>query len=98
MALTKRDVDAFAYNAKRGGQQVLWDNNGSGTGTALSGFGIRVYPSGKKSFVLFYRVNGRQHMKVIGQYGQLTLSQARDKATKDLAVVLDNRDPLAEKQ
>lgn len=98
MRLTKRDVDGLAYAETSGKQQVLWDKVGSGKGEALSGFGVRVYPSGKKSFVLFYRLKGRQHIRVIGQYGPLTLDQARDRAQKDLAAVLDGKDPLEEKQ
>lgn len=98
MRLTKRDVDSLTYVETDGRQQVLWDKEGSGKGEALSGFGVRVYPSGKKSFILFYRVRGRQHIKVLGQYGPLTLDTARDKAQKDLAAVLDGKDPLEEKQ
>ena len=43
--LTKRSIDAFRYG---GGWDVRWDYE-------IPGFGVRVYPSGKKSFVLSYR-------------------------------------------
>lgn len=95
--ITIRDVKKLVYEETKTGKQILWDVDGTGTGTPLSGFGVRVYPTGKKSFVLFYRVKGRQHLKVLGQFGALTVEQARDRAAKDLTVVLDGKDPLEEK-
>lgn len=91
MKLTKSVIDKLSYSKANGKQDIYWDDN-------LSAFGVRVYPSGKKSFVLFYRSKGRQHIKVIGQYGPLTLEQARNLAKKDLAAVIDNKDPLDEKR
>ena len=98
MRLTKRDVEKLVYSAENGKQQILWDKDGTGAGAPLSGFGIRVYPSGKKSYVLFYRVTGRQHIKVVGQHGPLTLEQARERAKIDVVTTMDNKDPLAEKR
>ncbi len=96
--ITLKDVKKLTFIEGKTGKQILWDTDGSGSGNALSGFGVRVYPSGKKSFVLFYRVKGRQHLKVLGQFGPLTLDQARDRAAKDLASVVDDKDPLIERQ
>ncbi|MBX9671318.1 MAG: tyrosine-type recombinase/integrase [Candidatus Obscuribacterales bacterium] len=93
-----KDVKKLTFIEGKSGKQILWDTDGSGSGNALSGFGVRVYPSGKKSFVLFYRVKGRQHLKVLGQFGPLTLDQARERAAKDLASVIDDKDPLMERQ
>jgi integrase len=91
MKVTKSAIDRLIYSKQDGKQDIYWDDQ-------LPGFGVRVYPSGKKSFVLFYRAKGRQHIRVIGQYGTITLEQARDRAKKDLVAVLDERDPLEEKQ
>jgi integrase len=98
MSLTKRDIDKLVFDPKKGSQQIMWDADGSGANNAMSGFGVRVYSSGKKSFVLFYRLLGRQHIKVIGQFGVLTLEQAKEIARRDLTALLDRKDPLAERK
>jgi integrase len=98
--LTKTFVDAARYdriptsNAK--GEKVcppviFWDS-------ALLGFGLRAYSSGKKSYVLSYRHKGRKHLMCLGPHGVLTLDQARDRARKELAKILDQCDPLDERQ
>ncbi|PID64350.1 MAG: integrase, partial [Gammaproteobacteria bacterium] len=68
-------------------KQIWWD-------TELSGFGVRVYPTNKKSFVITYRHNRRKRIKVIGNCDLLTVTQARDKARRDLVGLLDGIDPL----
>ncbi len=69
--LTKRALDAFRY---RGGWDVRWDDQ-------IPGFGVRIYPTGKKAFVLSYRAEGRKRLMVLGRYGaDLTLEEARTKA------------------
>ena len=87
--LTKRSIDAFRY---RGGWDVRWD-------AAVPGFGVRVYPSGKKAFVLSYRARGRKRLMVLGRYGaDLTLDQARTRARKERVKVGEGVDPLEEKR
>ncbi len=87
MTLTKSIIDKLEYSKDKGSQLIHWDR-------ALPGFGVRVYPTGKKSFVLSYRHQGRQHIKVIGKYGVLTLDQAKDRARKHLASLIDRKDPF----
>jgi integrase len=89
-ALTKRLIDATAYTwtTRHGERCVLWDG-------ALRGFGLRVYPSGRKTFVLSYRAEGVKRLMELGPYGVLTLDQARDMARLALAEVIRGRDPLA---
>lgn len=70
--LTKKLVDATQKQDKR---YHLWDDE-------LSGFALRVEPSGVKTFVIKYRVTGggrsaKQHWLVIGRFGPLTPDQAR---------------------
>ena len=95
MKLTKRDIESARYegHAARCGWSrcVLWDS-------MLPGFGLRIYPSGKKTFVLFYRAAGRSRFMTLGPYGVLTLDQAHKLAQKKLAEVIDGADPLAERQ
>ena len=47
----------------------------------MRGFGLRVFPSGRKVFILFYRAKGRQRLATLGTYGGLTVEAARRKAS-----------------
>ncbi len=100
MKLTKSAVDRMAYGKRPTNknskttypQDIRWDN-------AIPGFGVRIYPTGKKSFVLYYRTTTkRQHIMTIGRYGVLTLDEARDRARKALAQASDGEDPLEIRQ
>ncbi len=91
MALTKRTIDSLTYAATDGQRQVKWDDE-------LSGFGVRVYPNGKKAFVLSYRIAGRKRLMTIGGYGQYTVDEARKLARKHLVGVDAGIDPLEERQ
>ena len=73
--LTKKGIDSFAYQGNNGTRDVRWDS-------PLPGFGVRLYPNGKKAFVLSYRVNGRKRLMTLCNYGVLTLDQARDLARR----------------
>jgi integrase len=87
MKLTKTTVESATYYGDGRSRCVVWDD-------ALAGFGLRVYPSGSKAFVLFYRTGRQQRLIVLGRYGILTVQQAREKAQKVLATVLDGADPV----
>lgn len=87
--LTKRMIDALKPSERR--DTFLWDGE-------LRGFGVRMKPSGTRTFIIQYRnVEGRTRRCVIGQYGVLTVEQARDLAKKKLAAVIDGADPSAER-
>lgn len=85
--LTKRFIDTLEYNAESKNRDIRWDSE-------ITGFGIRIYPSGKKSFVLSYRQDGTKRLFTIGQYGNITLEQARILAQKKMGEVADGKDPL----
>ena len=87
MKLTKRFIDSFTYQGINGKRDVRWD-------ILLPGFGVRIYPNGKKAFVLSYRVNGRKRFMTLGNYDVLTLDQARNMARRHLVGVIDGNDPL----
>ena len=101
MKLTKGVIDRATYEGESktvdNGQtiwsrRVLWDDE-------VRGLGLRVFPTGRKSFVLSYRAGSRQRQMTLGAYGVLTLQQARAKAQQVLgAVALEGRDPLAERR
>lgn len=86
--LTKRTVDAAAPEAER---YILWD-------CALKGFGLRIEPSGTKTFLVRYRAAGCKRFVAVGRFGQLTPEQARGLAQETLADVRRGRDPADERR
>ncbi len=87
--LTKRAIDLARYERETGAH-YLWD-------TEIAGFGLRVYPSGRKSFMVTYRVRGKQRFLTIGRYGELTLPQARGKAHEVLGQARKGEDPAGDR-
>lgn len=90
MKLTKRAIDSFRYEGDGKSRDARWDEQ-------IPGFGVRIYPSGRKVFILSYRASGRKRLLNLGPYGVLTLDQARDKAKKNIGRVVDGIDPLLER-
>ncbi len=86
--LTKTFIDGLKAED---GDRVIWDDE-------MPGFGVRVKPSGVKSFCIQYRAQGRSRRMTIGHYGRLTLEQARKAARHKLADVDQGKDPVAERQ
>jgi integrase len=66
----------------------------------VPGLGVRVSPSGRKTFVLAVRFPGSKNptRRALGTYGELTLEQARTKARKWLALIEQGRDPQVEEE
>ncbi|TDJ61162.1 MAG: site-specific integrase [Nitrospina sp.] len=95
MKLTKKSVDKLLYEGtplKNGmSRDVRWDDE-------IPGLGVRIYPSGRKAFILSYRSHGRKRLFTIGTYGVITLDQARKKARSLLGKVVDGKDPLQERK
>ena len=85
--LRKRDLDAI--QAVPGRSVRLWDDD-------PRGFGVYVKPSGVKSFFVQYRSpeTAKKRRYTIGQYGRLTLDQARTEAKDILSRVAKAEDPL----
>ncbi|HEX9736193.1 MAG TPA: site-specific integrase [Thermoanaerobaculia bacterium] len=86
--LTKRSVDAARYQGS--GAYYVWD-------CEVRGFGLRVYPSALKSFVVTYRVRGKQRFYTIGRYGELTVDEARTKALQALGRARNGEDPAGQR-
>lgn len=87
--LTKRVVEGIVPRPK--GDVVLWDE-------VLPGFGVRVKPSGVRSYIIQYRnANGRSKRGTIGRHGKITLDQARKQARQIFADVGKGGDPVTEK-
>src|ERR1700683_3151990 len=84
LKLTKRNVDTLKPAAER---FTAWD-------AALSGFGLRVTPSGERVYVLKYRFGGRQRWFTIGRHGSpWTPDGARKEALRLLGDVARGLDP-----
>lgn len=78
--------------APEGGSRIIWDSE-------LKGFGVRITPAGAISFILNYRVHGRQRRYKIGRHPEWTAEAARAEAAK-LKPRIDSEDydPLQKKQ
>lgn len=87
--ISKRLVDAL--RPPESGQTFLWDGE-------LRGFGVRVVPSGLKTFIMQYRtLQGRSHRMTIGRYGVLTVEEAREQAKVKLGQVASGANPAQER-
>ena len=85
--LTKRVVDAAET---RPGEYIIWDDE-------LPGFGLRVFPSGKRSYVIQYRAQGRTRRYAIGLHGVWTPETARREAKVQLGRVAKGDNPSEER-
>ena len=81
--ITKRSVDAIKVG---GTDTVYWDGE-------LTGFGLRVRRSGRKSYVVQTRIGGKLCWFTIGPHGPLNPDQARARALEILACAKKGIDP-----
>lgn len=90
--MTERLSDALVRRATAGErpQRLWWDSE-------VRGFALRVTNRGAKSFVLDYRVAGRQRRITIGAYPDWTVAAARDVAKSMKRDVNLGDDPMAER-
>ncbi|MEM6898804.1 MAG: tyrosine-type recombinase/integrase [Pseudomonadota bacterium] len=86
--LTKRVVDAAEVREK---DYVIWDDE-------LPGFGLRVFKSGKRSYVLQYRAAGRSRRYSIGPHGIWTAETARKEARVQLGKIAQGENPAEARQ
>lgn len=92
MRLTKRKIESLEYDPEGPSQQVEWDDR-------LPNFGVRLYESGAKSFVIRYRTeHGRRRFLTIGRFGRMTLQQARSEALQQFAEIDAGADPIGERK
>lgn len=88
--LTKRIVDSLRPLPDR--DVFAWDGE-------IRGFGVRVKPSGTKTYFIQYRnAEGRTRRLVIGKHGVLPTDEARDLGRQKLAEVSKGEDPSARRR
>jgi len=84
--LTKRTVEALKIEAK---DYFVWD-------TQIAGFGLRVMPSGAKTYQAQYRKGGRTRRVSLGRHGKITAEQARKLAQEVMGLVAKGDNPAEE--
>jgi integrase len=85
MKLTKRVLDAVKPNPNH--DVFFWDDE-------VAGFGLRMKPSGIRSFIVQYRNgSGASRRMTLGKFGVLTPDEARKMAKQTLAEVARGGDP-----
>jgi integrase len=87
--INKRLVDGL--QPKGGKKLLVYDLN-------LTGFGVAVYPSGRRSFFVEYGSKGARKRMTLGAYGPLTVEQARAMALDKLSSAVHGEDPLEERR
>ncbi|HEX4106236.1 MAG TPA: integrase arm-type DNA-binding domain-containing protein, partial [Rhizomicrobium sp.] len=88
--LTKRTVDAIQPDP--GGRDVTYFDD------EIRGFGVRVKPSGSKSYVLKYRNRfGQQRKFHIARVGDITPDQARVEAVRLRGRIAAGEDPVTDR-
>lgn len=92
LRLTKTAVASAPATGKR---YIIWDSD-------FAGFGVRVEPSGVKTFLVRYRADGGgrsapQRSVSIGRFGNLTVEEARKEAKKVLGRIAIGEDPAGDR-
>lgn len=81
--LTKKHLETIQPGEK---EKIHWDSG-------YKGFGVRVSPMGRKTFVVQYRQGSRTRRVSLGTFGNLTVEEARRTAKKILGAVAGGDDP-----
>lgn len=86
--LTKRYVESLPVAVC---DAYAWDGE-------LPAFGVRVKPSGVRTYFVQYRVGRRSRRYTLGRHGVITAEQARRMAQDTLASVRQGEDPAADRE
>ena len=94
--LTKKLVDALTYEgavSERGtkGLHIVMDNQ-------IPGFHLRLFPSGKKSYGLVFKLKGRKRFISIGRADKITLDFARRRAQALWQEIELGEDPIVNRR
>ena len=83
-SISKRTVEALPVGER---EAVYWDSS-------LSGFGVRVYPSGSRIYLVQTRAGGTSRRLTLGRHGLITADQARRKAAQIIANIKAGNEPV----
>ena len=92
--LTRKYCDGASYRfeSKSNKRDIRWDET-------LPDFGLRLYPSGSKAYIIGYRMPGCPYrIKTVSAYGVESLADARTRAKIELTEVVKGNDPLEQKR
>ena len=81
--ISRRTVEGLPTGDR---ETVFWDRE-------LSGFGVRVYPSGSRVYLVQTRHGGKSRRVTIGRHGLLTAERARRKAAEVIATIKAGEEP-----
>lgn len=84
--LTKRAIDALKAETT---DFFVWDSQ-------IAGFGVRVMPSGAKTYQAQYRKGGRTRRVSLGRHGKITVDEARRLAKDVMGQVAMGENPAEE--
>ena len=72
--------------------RILWD-------AQIKGLGVRIRTSGTKTYILNYRVSGREHRVTLARVGEIPLREARERAGTELVRIrAGEADPLTRRR
>lgn len=83
LRITDRAVEGLVVEDR---EAIFWDR-------ALLGFGVRVYPSGAKVYVVQTRADGRSRRVTLGRHKELSAVQARRRAALVIARIKAGEEP-----
>ena len=88
---TIRSLDSIRPPAE--GRVEYWDE-------VVKGLGLRVSASGRRAWVLMFRVRGEKRLRraTLGTYPTLTLADAREMAGADLRTAAKGNDPASQRK
>ncbi len=86
--ITKRLLDSLKLPEK--GEVKVWD-------TELRGFAVRVRAGGSRRFIVEWMRDRRTRRLTLGEFGPLTVDQAREEARQVLARIARGEDPAADR-
>jgi len=84
-SISRRTVEALKVDR----DTVFWDSE-------QPGFGVRVYPTGAKHYIVQTRARGSAKRLTIGRHGVITPEEARRRAALIIARIKAGEDPVAE--
>src|ERR1035441_4958494 len=73
------------------GNRIEWDSE-------IPGFGVRITAAGAVSFILDYRIHGRQRRYTIGRSPEWSPTAAREQAGELRRLIAKGNDPMEERR